>query len=434
MWSKSIGMAGLVLALGALVATQGMCAKPGKTGKGPHLAQADTQKAKGGSEVVVHATPEEIQATADGNNRFAFRLLPQLRTAGQNLFFSPFSIRTALAMMASGAAGDTLETMHTSLEMGQDGDANQRAMGALLAKLRSTPESGYTLSVANSLWGQNDYGFFDAFINTVRQVYFGDVKAVDFKVQFESVRKEINAWVEERTNGIIQDLIPGGGVTTDTRMVLVNAVYFKGLWQSAFEKGDTQDLPFHPAVGGDANVPMMRRMDASELVAVGKGVKMLRLAYKGSAVAMDIILPDAADGLEGLVQDLGAERLGELTGRLRTRDVNIVLPRFKLRWGTNEISKALAELGLADVLGKEADFSKVARLGAAITGVFHQAFVDVNEEGTEAAAATAIVAEAGCAAPEPPLEFRADHPFLFLIRDLQTGAILFLGVVENPSA
>ncbi len=394
------------------------------------LAQVDAPKPQ--AEPVV--SEADLAAMLQGNDAFAVRLLGMLRDNGQNLFFSPFSIRTAFAMMAAGAKGETLETLLAGLDLRLGAEQVHRAMGTWLARLRPADSTVYKLNVANSLWGQKGYGFLEPFIRTLKASYGAEVRDVDFEQASEQARLEINDWVENATSGLIKDLIPKGGVTTDTRMVLVNAVYFKGSWVRAFDKALTQPRPFLLSAGGEVQVPMMRRDGDSERVAIGKGLKMLRLGYKGDKIVMDILLPDAKDGLRKLLDDLSPERLAELDGRLRNRDANIQIPKFTMRWGTSEITPKLIELGLGDVF-KNADFSGVAKEGAAITAVFHQAFVDVNEEGTEAAAATAIVAEAGCAMePEPPLEFVADHPFLFLIREAQSGAILFMGIVENPSA
>lgn len=396
-------------------------------GEGKRIAQADAPKV-----LPAAASDAEVQDLLKGNDAFAFRMMARLRADGSNLFFSPFSIRTAFAMMSAGARGETLDALNAGLDLRVPSDRVHVAMKAWLERLRPKDAGSYKLSVANSLWGQQGYGFLESFVLTLKEAYKAEVRDVDFTKEAEKVRQDINRWVEEATAGLIKDLIPAGGVTGDTGMVLVNAVYFKGSWVREFEKALTKERPFHLAGGSKVEVPMMSRSGDSEAVAVGKGVKMLRLAYKGDNVVMDVLLPDARDGLPKLLDDMTPERLAELDGRLRFRDVNIQLPKFTMRWGTEELTPALREVGLAEVFGS-ADFSGVAARGATISAVFHQAFVDVNEEGTEAAAATAIVAETGCAMPaEPPLEFVADHPFLFLIREGRSGAILFMGVVENP--
>ena len=421
------------LAVSFLVLASAGAGTPKKQHKGSLVAQNGAGDGGAIGTSIPKASDDELKTLASGNNSFAFRLMAQLRTPGANLFFSPFSIRTAMAMMAVGAQGDTADQMFVGLDLRLDSEALHRTMGAFLAGLVSGAGKPYELCVANSLWGQKGFGFLEPFLKTLKSHYLAEAKEVDFASQSEAVRLEINAWVEKNTAGLIKDLVPPGGLSSETKMALVNAVYFKGLWSRSFDPALTQERSFHTESGSVVKVPTMRQEEVVEKVAVGKGVRMLRLGYQGDRVAMDILLPDAVDGLEGLLADLGPERLSELADRLRDRPVSIQIPKFSMRWGTVEISKSLAELGMDDVFGGAPDFLGITKSNAVITAVFHQAFVEVTEDGTKAAAATALAATEGEAQePARPLEFYADHPFVFLIRDLKTDSILFMGVLTNP--
>ncbi len=293
-------------------------------------------------------------------------------------------------------------------------------------------QSGYELSVANALWAQKGYQFLRAFLNTTTTNYGAGLNQVDFVSATEAARKTINDWVEKKTEGKIKDLIKPGVFNTLTRLVLTNAIYFKGNWARQFEKVETKDSPFTVARDKNVTVPMMSQK-AQFAYAETETLQLLELPYAGDQLSMVILLPKELDGLADLEKSLTPGSLRECLQGLRKQEVVVQVPRFKL---TSEFSLArvLASMGMTDAFSREADFSGMTGdTELFISAVIHKAFVDVNEEGTEAAAATAVVMTLKSAPLRPPI-FRADHPFLFLIRDNQSGSILFLGRVVNPRA
>ena len=388
-----------------------------------------------------------VKAVAEAGNKFAFDLYGKLSAPKGNLFFSPSSISTAMAMTAAGARGETATQMSSvlhfdSMPKTDGGNAIHTAVGQLIAQLNDGGKQGaYQLSVANRLWGQQGFKFLDAFLTILRTDYGAELVQLDFG-QAEAARKKINTWVEEATNGKIKDLIPSGGVNAMTRLVLTNAVYFKGKWVDAFKEDATKPAPFFLSASDKADVPMMFQKEHHQFGTAKFGdnheVKILKLAYKadekaaGRGLVMILLLPDDKAGLPDLEKQLTADNVGKWTKNLRSTEVSVWLPKFKL---TQEIqlSRVLSSLGMTSAFDPDtADFSGMdGKRDLFISEVFHKAFVDVNEEGTEAAAATGVVMRA-MAMPADPSEFRADHPFVFMIRDEVTGSILFLGRVTDP--
>ncbi len=393
-----------------------------------------------GTEAAVEASSEDIAALADGGNQFAFDLYSRLAGDG-NLFFSPYSISTALAMTAAGARGNTEREMATVLHFPTEDVAGKASFisrervvasfGSLQEGLVASRESrGYELHVANSLWGQEGYPFKESFLNLVEKHFGGGFNIADFVGDAEAERVRINAWVEGETREKIKGLIPPGGVDSITTLVLTNAIYFKGQWAARFDEERTTDAAFH-GTGGDATVPMMYQKGDFRYLE-NDVVQVLEMPYEGEEVSMLVLLPriDGPRGLEVLEASLTPEVLSDWSWRLREQEVKVYFPRFEMTWGTEDIGDHLAALGIHDAFGEEADFSGMTDLkDLFITSVFHKAFVAVNEEGTEAAAATAVVM-ARLAIVEETI-FRADHPFLFVIRDDATGSILFMGRVAD---
>jgi serpin B len=309
--------------------------------------------------------------------------------------------------------------------------------------LNAGGQGNYELTVANSLWGERTAKFLPAFLDLNKACYGGGLNQVDFIGASEAARQTINKWVEDKTKEKIKDLIPPNCVSHATRLVLVNAVYFKGLWEVPFDKKRTKDEPFHLTAGLEAKVPLMARASAETMPYLqGEGFQAVELAYKGKGVSMLVFLPDQVDGLGELEARCTSENLGKWVKGLAPEKVLVSLPKFSMTWGTRDLgpggNKALSELGMKDAFDAQvADFSGMngakppSPEALLISAVMHKAFVDVNEEGTEAAAATAVVMRFG-AAPRPPKVVRADHPFLFLIRETRTGGILFMGRVADP--
>ncbi len=374
-----------------------------------------------------------MPALVAGNNRFAVDLYGRLRSATSgNLFFSPYSISTALAMTLAGSAGDTQKQMAEVLHFTVPEPELHRLMAQLRQNLRADAKRGYQLRIANRLWGHKGYEFLPEFLATTREHYAADLGVVDFVRNAEAGRQEINRWVETETERKITDLIPPGAIDAATRLVLANAIYFKANWQDKFNERLTADTPFHIPGGEEVTVPMMHQTRSFGYQAAD-GLQVLEMPYVDGKLSMLVLLPKEIEGLPALEEKLTAENLRQWTTGLRRQRVIVYLPRFKLtsQFGLNDALQAMGMTLAFDDL--KADFSRMSPgEGLYISAVVHKAFVDVNEEGTEAAAATGVIMAPRAAIVDEPPTFRADHPFLFLIRDNQTGSILFIGRVANP--
>lgn len=379
---------------------------------------------------------DSARGAATEANRFAASLFGELSaTAKGNLVVSPFSIHTCMSMVAAGAAGNTERQMLQSLALPADRTARHAALAALRARMDAVGAKGdVTLDVANRVWTQKSYPLLPAFVKDVESVFGAGFAAADFAGQAEQERRIINGWVEEKTRDRIKDLLPPGILTPLTRMVLVNAVYFYGTWQTPFSKDRTEAAPFHAAPGRDLDVDLMQ----AHLEHLGyheePGLQVCELPYKGREVSMVVLLP-AAGRLGALEARLARGDLDAITDRLRPRTVNVGLPRFKIeaQFGLND---PLIALGMRDAFSPgRADFSGMTGTrDLFVSAVVHKAFIEVNEKGTEAAAATAaVMAVRAMPRMEEPAVFRADRPFLFVLRDRASGAILFLGRVASPS-
>ncbi len=392
------------------------------------------------------ATVPDLAPLVQANNRFACDLYGKLRSEKGNLFFSPSSIFTALGMTTAGTRGETATQMRTVLQLLSagstlEGDQFHTAAAGLIKRLNDGGKGGtYQLTVANRLWGQQGFPFLAPFLELLRDKYGAEMTALDFK-NAEASRQTIHAWVATATNDKIKDLIPDGALNSLTRLVLTNAVYFKGTWETVFRQDATRPMPFHLAAANSVDVPTMFQNEHHPFIHISlgdnKGLKVLQLAYKAGpagdkGLSMILLLPDDAAGLADLEPQLTAENLNKWSTGLNRQEVRIWLPKFKLtsQFGLNEV---LSALGMPLAFNPEkADFSGIdGRHDLYISDVFHKAYVDVYEEGTEAAAATGVIV-ALRAMPASPPEFRADHPFVFAIRDEATGCILFLGRVIDP--
>jgi serpin B len=382
-------------------------------------------------------------APRQADNGFAARLYSLVGTGSdQNTFFSPASIATAVAMTSAGARGETEKQMYAVLGFDAAAADRQRMHETFTEMMKQANggggggDRGYQLSIANRLWGQSGFHFLPAFLDQTKKQYGAPLEQVDFAGNADGARTAINQWVEKQTADKIKDLIKPGALTGQTRLVLTNAIYFKGSWADPFKKEMTKDEPFHLAAADKSvNVPMMHRAGGYNY-AEDDAAQILELPYAKNEISMVIVLPRKVDGLPQLEKAMDAKWLSEAANRLQKRDkVQVALPRFKMS-AEFELSKILARLGMPLAFNAaKADFSGMSseeRL--VIDQVIHKAFVDVNEEGTEAAAATAVTMRAmSVRQPAPPVIFRADHPFVFFIRDTRTGAILFMGKVLNPT-
>ncbi len=382
-------------------------------------------------------SPETISAVAHGNTAFAVDLYQRLCQQDGNLFFSPFSISSALAMTRAGAAASTAQQMDAVLYFNglPDPSALHETFAVFLQTLNSSGEA-MKLSIANSLWGAKDYEFLPAFLKQLEQQYGAGLERVNFS-NAEAARQQINDWVAGHTGDLIKDLIPPGLLTPLTRLVLVNAIYFKGMWETAFNKKATQEHLFYLAGGKAVKTPLMNRTGSFSYAETDE-MQILEIPYKGGQVAMTIFLPAKVDTLPAFESGMTSDVLqNHLSALVPDRKVNVFLPRFKST-GSFSLSGSLKALGMTDAFSREAaDFSGMTgKRDLMIDEVVHKAFCDVSEEGTEAAAATAVIMAPRSAAPRKDREsipiFRADRPFVYLIRDLKYGNILFMGRFSRP--
>lgn len=375
-----------------------------------------------------------IRTATYGNNQFSIEMYSKLAEAEKgNLFFSPYSISTALGMVYAGARGNTEAEMAKALHFGMSQEQLHPTFGQIIDTLNNLPkEDGNELNVANALWAQKGYKFLDDFLAVTKTNYQAALEELDYQADVELCRKTINGWVEKKTNEKIKNLIPAGVLDKGTRLVLTNAIYFKGKWMDEFDKNATKDEAFNFADGTKADVPMMNRKGKYGYYSE-EGFQLLEMPYAGKNLTMVILLPDKIDGIIELEKNLTSEKLSEWLGKIRSPEVIVSVPRFKTE-SSFSLADMLTALGMKEAFSPYADFSGMTGgKDLYISAVLHKAYVDVNEEGTEAAAATGVVMELKAVRhPEKPVIFKADHPFLFLIRDKNTGSILFMGRIMDP--
>lgn len=376
--------------------------------------------------------PADGAGFTQDNADFAFALHAKLPAKG-NLFYSPYSISSAFGMVYAGAAGETAAELAAALRFeGAPADIHW-AFKETNEDLNAWGKSGAVkLTVANALWGEKSQLFLREFVELCESRYGGALRRFDVSAGAAKVRDLINAWVERNTGGRIKDIIPEGGVKSDTKLVLTNAIYFKGDWLHTFEKNSTAPAPFYKAGGAKSKAFMMANV-GSFRYGQFEGFQALELPYKGEKLAMMVLLPKAPDGLPALEKKLSGLALRRWGEGLRERSVEVYLPKFKIE-GDFQLNGLLASLGAPRAFDPaKADFSRMTgKRDLYITSAVHKAFVAVDEEGTEAAAATAVMMGPTAAAmPEPVPVFRADRPFVFLIRDLR-GNVLFLGRLSDP--
>jgi serpin B len=394
----------------------------------------------------------EQETIVKGNNEFALELYAKLRDGEGNLFLSPYSISTALAMTYAGAGGETGSQMARVLHFPTrpkvaPSEPNEKsitatawehkrfssAFGKIIKDLNARGEKGkYELRVANALWGQKGYGFLKEFLNLIKSDYGGCLNEVDFVTAVEPARKTINDWVENQTNNKIKNLIPQGVLDSMTRLVLTNAIYFKGNWARQFKKERTQNAPFTLLDGNKVDVPMMSQTADFNYIQTNS-FQGLELPYVNDELSMIILLPKKLNGLPELEKTLSTENFSKWLNEMRKREVIVFVPKFTMtsQFGLADVLKAM---GMTNAFVPDvADFSGInGKRDLFISAVIHKAYVDVNEEGTEAVAATAVVMMTSAGPTQTPV-FRADHPFLFIIRDNHSGSILFIGRMMNPN-
>jgi len=373
----------------------------------------------------------ETNTTARANNAFAMDLYSRLAKQPGNFVVSPLSLDAALTMTYAGARGKTARQMAHVLHF-ENSDTNVHAgLSALLKDLQAANKLGCQLDIANALWVEKNYPFLLSYLAFLHDQYDASLnqyeKVADDEAKRTALRKEISSWVEGKTHDKIKDIIPPDLPSYNTRMILVNAIYFKGLWATPFNRKLTKDAPFH--VSAEKFVSVLTMHVRTKLkYGENDGIQVLEMPYHSNRLSMVILLPRKNDGLTALEKTLTVSGIQQLLQTSTSQEVNVSLPKFT---ETTEfrLKETLGEMGMADAFsGDEADFSgivKVRRLW--IEDVLHKTYMSVDEEGTEAAAATAVFLE-----DSVPVMFSADHPFLFLIKDNSTGAILFMGRVTNP--
>jgi serpin B len=362
---------------------------------------------------------------SEATNGFATSLYKELGQPNDNIFFSPYSVATALGAVGEGAKGVTADELRNALPFGK---VSRENLGALYKTLNSVS----SVSLANALWLYEAYHLFPEYEAIVRDIYFSEIQKVDFKNNPEGTRDLVNVWVLEKTRDKIKELIPTDGVNPLTRLIVANAIYFKDAWKTEFDKDKTRDGKFFLPGGKSIDVPMMYAKKREVGFWETKEFKVLQMPYRGGDVDMTLVLPNDEYDRAAVESNLPSIIQNQNFQEPYPNKVNIWLPRFKIETEYRMIP-ALKKLGINQVFSDHSDLSGLTPDDnyLKIGGVFHKAFVDVNEEGTEAAAATAVMVMR-CLSIEYTPEFRADHPFFFFIRHSSSNTILFMGKIVNP--
>ena len=427
-------MVGSLVIIGLLVGCAGAPVAPEPTQPPPGTtAQSDKVRAK-----LPAVSASDLADLAVGNSAFAFDLYQALRSGDGNLFYSPYSISLALAMTYAGARSETEQQMADTLHFILDQNRLHPAFNALDLDLAGRGEGasgkdgdGFRLNIVNTLWGQEGYAFLSEFLDTLAENYGAGLRLMDFINAPEASRITINDWVSDQTEGRIEDLLPSGVIDVLTRLVLTNAIYFNAAWAEPFEAEATVDGLFHLLDGSEITVPMMQQTESFGY-AEGEGYQAVELPYDGGELSMVILLPEKG-GFEAFEASLASERIAEIVGSLAHKQVALAMPKFEFE-SDFSLKDTLAALGMPIAFSGDADFSGMTGdRDLFIADVIHKAFVSVDEAGTEAAAATAVVM-ARLSMPEEPVEVTVDRPFVFMIRDIETNTVLFVGRVVNPSA
>jgi serpin B len=380
----------------------------------------------------------DLATLVDGNSAFAFDLYQAVKGNDANILYSPYSISLALAMTYAGARNETENEMANVLHFALPQDGLHSAMDSLDLTLRSrgqgaqgTNGEGFKLNIANAIWGQEGYQFQQAFLDVLAENYGAGLRIVDFKSAPEQSRLTINNWVSNQTSDKINDLIPQGSITTLTRLVLTNAIYFDAAWASPFNKQQTQDGTFCLLDGSDVTVPMMRQTEALNY-AEGDNYQAVEIPYDGNQLSMLILLPKAGQ-LTSFEASLNSQTVNSIINELASEEVALTMPKFQFD-SSFSLKSTLSAMGMPQAFQPEvADFSGMTgNQDLFISDVVHKACISVNEAGTEAAAATGVIVGT-TAMPVATVQLTIDHPFIFAIRDMATGTILFMGRVENPT-
>ena len=402
-------------------------------GVGIGIAQSDNERVTSPD-----VAASDLTVLVDGNTAFAFDLYQRLSDSDGNLFYSPYSISLALAMTYAGARGDTEEQMADTLHFILSQDRLHPALNSLDIELgrrgkgaQGKDDEGFRLNIVNAIWGQKDYTFLPAFLDVLAENYGAGLRILDFVKETERSRLTINQWVSDQTEERIEDLIPQGAIDALTRLVLTNAIYFNAAWEHPFNEDMTADGPFYLLDGGQVTVPMMKQTESFGY-ARGEGYQSVELRYDGGELSMVILLPEAGQ-FEIFEKELQAQRISNIIKGLQATQVTLTMPQFEFD-SEFSLKDTLAGMGMPIAFSGGADFSGMTGTPDLFIGeVLHKAFVSVDEAGTEAAAATAVIMSK-TAMPSQSVEVTIDRPFIFLIRDIDTGVVLFVGRVLNPDA
>jgi serpin B len=383
---------------------------------------------------------EDFNSFIKGNNQFAIDLYKQMSKSNENIFFSPISISNVFAMLYAGTDGKTKKEIKQVFHFAPEKELHSY-FSELIRKIKSNDGgilgiffSVRELHIANGIWMQKDYKFKKEYLKTMNKYYNAVLKEVDFKKASEKSRNTINRWVEQKTKRKIKDLMPPGSISSSTRLVLTNAIYFKSKWEYIFDEKETEYMPFYLLDGSEKKVPMMSYGESKYLrYFEDEQIQIIEMDYKGRKNSMLVILPKKKDGIKDLEKILTLDILNKWMESMKTEKVVVFFPKFKIT-GDYELRHDLENLGLNTIFSEEADFSEMTNeKGLFINAIFHKTFIEVTETETKAASATAT----GLLLAPPPTEiepriFKADHPFIFLIYDKDTSAILFLGRFLEP--
>ncbi|XP_047108842.1 serpin B6-like [Schistocerca piceifrons] len=378
------------------------------------------------------AVSDALQTVSEANSLFTSDIYKVLAQQEGNLFFSPWSIQIILALAFLGAGGNTAKEMASGLRLPEDKNATEQGLSDILSQMKDVND--ITLRVANKMFVKKNFAIYEAFKQSAGKLMAG-VEEMDF-VQ-GGAAEIINSWVEKITNGKIKNIIPSGAFSELTRMVLVNAVYFKGNWSRQFTESATRPELFYPASQPAKNVDTMFIKDRFSYALIEElNCQALLLPYKGRRISMLILLPRELNGLLNAENKLADVTLQQIMSRMYWPKVIVHLPKFKMEYQV-ELTETLKKLGMTSMFSDyAANFSGISEEKLKVNQVLHKAFIEVNEEGTEAAAATAVIGGAVATSlhntPPPPIIFRADHPFLFYILDQKTKVVLFAGRVSDP--
>jgi serpin B len=382
----------------------------------------------------------QLQTLAQDNTAFALAFFNQIRDSDANIIFSPFSLSLALSMTLAGAEASTEQAMLDALQMNLPENEVHAAFNALLIAIEASQELGqdemegdqFQLNIANSIWGQSGYSFKADFLDILAQHYGAGMYSVDYRQNPEGARNAINNWVAEETEDKIKDLIPAGAIDPLTRLVLANAIYFNGSWLHPFNQNATAQAPFYAVDGSEISVDMMKLYGERFLYGQGQNYQVLNLPYLSSDFVMTLMVPDTS-AYEEFEASLTLESLSEILSGMSFERVDLEMPKFDFE-SSVDANDPLIVLGMGDAFDPDrADFSGITDEEALmITDVLHKATITVDEEGTEAAAATAVIVGVTSAMPDEPISLVIDRPFMFMIRHLRTNTILFMGRVVQP--